>query len=152
MPWGAEERHAAREMTIPYHVTGIDHVVIRVRDIAVMLDFYRNVLNCPVERSEESIGLYQLRAGRSMIDLVPVDSELGRMGGAAPGNDALNMDHVCLRVDPWDAEAILAFLSERGVDAEPVKNTSGAEGMGPSIYFNDPEGNRIEIKGPPFPT
>ncbi len=137
-------------MTSPFQVIGIDHVVIRVHDIGVMLDFYRNVLGCPVERSEESIGLYQLRAGRSMIDLVPVDSELGRMGGAAPGKDALNMDHVCLRVEPWNAETIQAFLAERGVDAEPVKKRSGAEGMGPSIYFNDPEGNRIEIKGPPF--
>ena len=139
-------------MSPPFNIKGIDHVVIRARDITVMLDFYQNILNCPLERSEESIGLFQLRAGHSMIDLVPVDSELGRMGGGPPGDDGLNMDHVCLRVDPWDADAIQAFLAERGVDADPVKRRSGAEGVGPSIYFDDPEGNRIEIKGPPFET
>ncbi len=135
-------------MNNPFQVSGIDHVVIRARDIGPMLDFYQNVLGCPIERRVEEIGLYQLRAGRSMIDLVPVDSELGRMGGAAPGKDGLNMDHVCLRVDPWDGDAILAFLKDAGVDAGPVKSRSGAEGEGPSIYFDDPEGNRIELKGP----
>ena len=130
------------------HLREIDHVVLRVTDLASMLRFYCDVLGCSVARAEPELGLYQLRAGRSLIDLVPVDSTLGRKGGAAPGADARNMDHVCLRVEPFDANAIIAELRAAGVDPGPVTRRHGAEGFGPSIYLNDPEGNTIELKGP----
>lgn len=132
----------------PFGILGIDHVVIRARDIGAMLDFYQRVLGCTMERAIESIGLFQLRAGRSLIDLIDVDGELGRKGGAAPGTQGRNMDHLCIRVDPWDAEAIHAYLSGAGVTAGPVETRNGAEGEGPSIYLDDPEGNMIELKGP----
>ncbi len=137
-------------MSVPFTILGIDHVVIRAKDIGTMLDFYQRVLGCTMERSIESIGLFQLRAGRSLIDLVDVDGELGRKGGAAPGTDARNMDHLCIRVDPWDADAIHAYLKNAGVDAGPVETRNGAEGEGPSIYLNDPESNMVELKGPAF--
>ena len=61
----------------------IDHIVLRVIELERMLHFYGTVLGCPVEKRQDAIGLVQLRAGASMIDLVPVDGELGGMGGAA---------------------------------------------------------------------
>ena len=131
------------------NVREIDHVVLRVTDLAAMLRFYRDVLGCPLERSQEEIGLYQLRAGRSLIDLVPVDGKLGAMGGAAPGPEGRNMDHLCLRVDPFDVEAIRRHLAEHGIEAGDVAMRYGAEGEGPSIYLTDPEGNTVELKGPP---
>ncbi|MEC7120289.1 MAG: VOC family protein [Pseudomonadota bacterium] len=128
----------------------IDHVVIRVHDLACMKQFYMQVLGCPIAREEPELGLYQLRAGASLIDLVPVDSPLGEQGGAAPQPDQHhNMDHVCVRVEPFDAEAILAFLAEHGVEAGTVESRFGAEGRGPSIYIQDPEGNTVELKGAP---
>jgi glyoxylase I family protein len=127
----------------------IDHLVLRVQDVDAMIRFYGQVLGCPVHRIDEKIGLVQLRAGRGLIDLVPVDSELGRAGGAAPAREGRNMDHFCLRVDPWDAEAIRAHLLAHGVDAGPVAQRFGAEGQGPSMYVTDPEGNTVELKGPP---
>ena len=87
----------------------IDHVVLRVVDLDRALAFYRDVLGCPLERRQDDIGLVQLRAGRSLIDLVPIDGVLGRAGGAA----------------------------------------AGAEGEGPSLYIRDPDGNVVELKGPP---
>jgi glyoxylase I family protein len=102
-----------------------------------------------VERDRPDIGLVQLRAGRSMIDLVPVDGKIGRMGGAAPASEGRNMDHFCLRVEPWDGEAIRAFLAAHGAEPGPVEQRIGAEGEGPSIYLKDPEGNVVELKGPP---
>lgn len=137
-------------MSAPFSILGIDHVVIRAKDIGTMLDFYQRVLGCTMERAIESIGLFQLRAGRSLIDLVDVDGELGRKGGAAPGQDARNMDHLCIRVDPWDPDAIHGYLKTAGVDAGPVETRNGAEGEGPSIYLDDPEGNMVELKGPAF--
>jgi catechol 2,3-dioxygenase-like lactoylglutathione lyase family enzyme len=130
-------------------VQGIDHVVLRVSDLQAMLRFYCDVLGCSIERQQEALGLIQLRAGRSLIDLVTVDGKLGREGGAAPGSEGRNMDHFCLRVDPFDADAILAELKRNGLDPGEVASRYGAEGEGPSTYVKDPEGNTVELKGPP---
>jgi glyoxylase I family protein len=127
----------------------IDHLVLRVNDPERMLHFYCDVLGCTIERRRDEIGLIQLRAGRSMIDLVPVDGELGRAGGAAPGKEARNLDHFCLRVEPFDEAAIRRHLEALGIAAGPLKSRYGAEGTGPSIYVTDPEGNTVELKGPP---
>jgi glyoxylase I family protein len=127
----------------------LDHVVLRVVDLRAMMDFYTGVLGCPVEKIQEDLGLYQLRAGAALIDLVPVDGLLGRKGGAAPGSEGRNLDHFCLRVEPFDAAAITAHLRAHGAEPAPVASRYGAEGQGPSIYVTDPEGNVVELKGPP---
>lgn len=129
-------------------IASLDHVVLRVRDPDAMLDFYRDTLGCRVER-ELDAGLVQLRAGSSLIDLVPVDSELGRRGGGPPDGPR-NMDHFCLQVEPFDEESIRRTLATRGYRAGPVEARYGARGDGPSIYVEDPEGNTVELKGPPF--
>ena len=126
----------------------LDHLVLRVTDLPAMMRFYTDVLGCSVEKTREDLGLYQLRAGSALIDLVPVDGPLGRKGGAAPGKDARNLDHFCLRIDPYDAETILAHLRAHGAQPGPVESRYGAEGQGPSIYVSDPEGNIVELKGP----
>lgn len=133
-------------------IQDIDHLVLRVRDLEAMLRFYGQVLGCAVERSQETLGLVQLRAGRSLIDLVPVDGQLGRAGGAAPGREGRNLDHFCLRIDPFDEPAIRAHLQLHGVVAGKTELRYGAQGFGPSIYLHDPEGNMVELKGPPDET
>ena len=129
-------------------VREIDHVVLRVSDAEAMTGFYRDVLGCPVEKRQDEIGLIQLRAGRSLIDLVPIDGALGRAGGAAPGRGGRNLDHFCLRVDPFDEAAIRRRLAAHGIEAGPLATRYGAEGEGPSLYVDDPEGNVVELKGP----
>ena len=131
------------------NISAIDHVVFRVSDLETVARFYVEVLGARWEKKQEEIGLYQLRVGTALIDLVPVDGKLGAMGGAAPGEEGRNVDHVCFRVFPWDGEAILAHLRQHGVAAEIVSRY-GAEGTGPSIYLTDPEGNNLELKGPPW--
>jgi glyoxylase I family protein len=137
----------------PFAIHRIDHVVLRVADLDRALAFYVDTLGCAVEKVQEAIGLIQLRAGDSLIDLVPVDGELGRLGGAPPGSEGRNMDHVCLRVDPFDPDAMIAHLSTRGISVSPddVVSRYGAEGQGPSLYITDPDGNTVELKGPPGP-
>jgi catechol 2,3-dioxygenase-like lactoylglutathione lyase family enzyme len=130
-------------------IRDIDHLVLRVSDLDRMLAFYCGVLGCTIERRQDAIGLVQLRAGRSLLDLVPVDGELGRAGGVAPGPEGRNLDHFCFRVDPFDEAAIRSHLREHGVSAGPVESRYGAEGAGPSLYLSDPEGNVVELKGPP---
>jgi glyoxylase I family protein len=127
----------------------IDHIVLRVIHLDAMIRFYCDVLGCRIERRQDEIGLVQLRAGAALVDLVPVDGKLGRMGGAAPGREGRNLDHVCFRVEPFDEAAIRAHLAGHGVQAGPAELRYGAQGEGPSIYLHDPENNMIELKGPP---
>ena len=136
-------------MPNPINIRRIDHVVLRVGDLAGMIGFYCDVLGCRLERGPLENGLAQLRAGDSLIDLVDTDGPLGRAGGRAPDHDAPNVDHVCLFVEPWDAEQSAAHLRDHGVEPGDVASRYGATGHGPSIYFSDPEGNTIELKGPP---
>jgi len=127
----------------------IDHLVLRVKDLDRMLAFYCQGLGCSVERRQDEIGLVQLRAGRSLIDLVPVEGKLGRAGGKGPGSEGRNLDHLCLRIEPFDALAIASHLREHGASPGEVEQRYGAEGEGPSIYVADPDGNTVELKGPP---
>ncbi len=129
----------------------IDHVVLRVKDIERTLAFWRDVLNCPLERELTDLGLYQLRAGTSLVDLVTVDGRPGVMEAAAPGSEGHNMDHVCLRVENWDEAAIRVHLESHGIDVPESGRRYGADGFGPSIYIQDPDGNTVELKGPPEP-
>jgi glyoxylase I family protein len=124
----------------------IDHVVLRAIDMPAMLRFYRDILGCAVERTLDA-GLVQLRAGDSLIDIVPVDSQLGRGGGSAPGRQGHNVDHVCLLLDPFDEEALRRHFHQHGIELESTATRYGATGFGPSVYLRDPQGNTIELKG-----
>ncbi|WP_238382763.1 VOC family protein [Cognatilysobacter segetis] len=126
----------------PFDVQRIDHVVLRVA-------FYRDVLGCTVARERPDLGLVHLRTGASMIDLVDVAGRLGTRGGGAAGETARNVDHIALRIEPFDDAAIRAHLAAHGVDVpQATSNNFGAEGDGPSLYLRDPDGNTIELKGP----
>ena len=133
----------------PISIRELDHLVLRVVDLGAMLRFYCDALGCTIERRQDEIGLVQLRAGRSLLDLVPVSGKLGAAGGAAPGPEARNLDHFCFRVDPFDEPVIRAHLASLGVFVPAAELRYGAEGEGPSLYVIDPEGNTVELKGPP---
>ena len=134
----------------PFAVQRLDHVVLRVRDLDRSEAFYRAVLGCEVARHRNDLGLRHLRAGASMIDLVAVDGPLGLRGGAAADASARNLDHLCLRVAPFDEAALVAHLAAHGLAPHgPATRNFGAEGDGPSLYLDDPDGNTIELKGAP---
>lgn len=126
----------------------IDHVVLRVRDIDAMRGFYCDVLGATHVAYRPEFGMSHLKVGSAMIDLITVDGKLGKAGGGAPGREGRNMDHLCLRVEPFDQEAIVAHLRRHGVEAGEIRRRYGAEGNGISIYLADPEGNTVELKGP----
>ncbi len=132
----------------PFSILGLDHVVLRVRDLERALRFYCGALGCEIERRVDELGLVQLRAGASLIDLVPVSGPLGRAGGAPPGEEGRNLDHLALALDRFDEEALRAHLAAHGVEAGPTAARYGAGGTGPSIYVRDPDGNVVELKGP----
>ena len=128
----------------PVTITGLDHVVLRVASLERAIQFYGTVLGCPIERELETPRLVQLRAGTSMIDLVPC--EPGDTPGMSMGGR--NMDHFAVRIAQMDVPALTAHL-KHGIDAGEVRRRYGAEGYGSSIYITDPDGNTVELKGPP---
>lgn len=128
----------------PFKVIGLDHVVLRVSDLERSSNFYENILGCRLERELPEFGLYQYRAGRQIIDLVPVGSKLG---GSNPVNQASkNLDHFCLTISPFNEKDIRAFLASHGIECSQTLERYGAEGFGPSVYIEDPDGNIIELK------
>lgn len=135
----------------PFRITGLDHLVLRVRDLDTMVRFYCDILGCRIERIQAELGLTQIRAGRSLIDLVTVDGRLGRIGGGAPGKEGRNLDHFCVTIDGYDEARMRAYLTAQQVTIGEAGSRFGAEGEGPSLYINDPEGNVVELKGPPWP-
>lgn len=134
---------------MPFAVQRLDHVVLRVADLDRAETFYREALGCEVVRRRDDLGLRHLRAGASMIDLVAVDGMLGKRGGSAAGKEGRNVDHLCLRVEPFDEAAIARHLQTHGIEVHgPATSNFGAEGDGLSLYLGDPDGNTIELKGP----
>jgi len=121
-------------------VKGLDHVVLRVADMDRAIAFYEQVLGLHIERRLESIGLVQLRAGSAMIDLVPRTED---------EDDGRNMDHFAVQIEAMDVPALTAHLKRHGIDPGEVRRRYGAEGYGSSIYITDPDGNTVELKGPP---
>jgi glyoxylase I family protein len=131
-----------------FQILDLDHVVIRAKDVDAMTRFYRDVLGCALEKEQRDLGLIQLRAGRSLIDLLQVGGRIDRPESGVPGAGK-DMDHICLRIEPFDADALEAWLTECGVQIGEQGTRYGADGYGPSLYLFDPEGNMVELKGPP---
>ena len=123
-----------------FKVLGIDHVVLLIHDLERSLGFYRDLLGLHIEREQASIHLTQLRAGRSLIDLVPGGADAGR---------APNVDHFALEIQPFDELKLREFFSSHGVPVLESGLRYGATGEGPSIYILDPDGNKVELKAAP---
>jgi len=134
-------------VNVPFAIRGIDHIVLRAREPGRLVAFYRDVLGCPVERAQPHIGLTQLRAGLCLIDVV-AQGALAGAPDAASGGVCRNLDHLCLIIEPFDADGLAAYLRRQGVPVGEVALRYGAEGEGPSLYLQDPEGNGIELKAP----
>ncbi len=130
------------------NIKGLDHVVLRVKDLDRAIAFYSGVLGCPEVRRRPDSGLYQFRAGSALVDLVTLDSPGGRRGGKGPGKEGRNMEHFCFNLTEFDEAAIRAHLGQHGIEVVKSGNRFGAEGRGPSLYINDPDGNEVELKGP----
>ncbi|MGY0615043.1 VOC family protein [Vibrio sp. FJH11] len=130
----------------PIEVKALDHIVLRTSNLDAMLHFYRDILGCSVERELAELGLTQLRAGTALIDIVTVDSELGKLGGKPPVQNGRNIDHFCLQLAPFEESELRQYLLSHDIKTEDFSRRYGAQGFGRSIYINDPEGNVVELK------
>ena len=129
-----------------FRMKSLDHIVLRVAAVERCVDFYQAVLGCSVEQAHTEIGLYQLRAGDFIIDLLDVDGPIGVDGGPPTSH---NVDHFCIRIEPFDEQDLRRHFADHGVEAGPLLHNWGGDGRGPSMYIEDPAGNTVEVKGPP---
>lgn len=136
---------------VPFAMKGLDQVVIRFTDLAGMKHFYCDVLGGRMQEEDTEIGLYQVRVGDHIIDLMPVDEPSGFKGGPVPSRDGNNMDHFAIQAEPYNDDAIRAYLSGHGVELDSTIIRGSAQGEGPRIHINDPQSNTVELKGPPEP-
>ena len=126
---------------------GIDHIVLRSERYHDLIDFYCNVIGCTLERETTAeFGLTQLRAGNVLIDIVDVNGELGKAGGAAPGPTGNNLDHFCLQIEAFDEAELIEYLRSRGIDCGEFHERYGAQGKGRSLYISDIDGNTVELR------
>ncbi len=132
----------------PYTPVAFDHLVLRISDVERSLRFYQDVVGCAVDWARPDLGLYHLRVGDSLIDLVDITGPLGGDGVSVPEGAPRNLDHFCLIVDPFEEAAIREFLGSHGIEASSAAERYGARGNALSIYFHDPDGNQIEFKAP----
>ncbi len=134
---------------LPFSVKRIDHLVFRVRDLQKSVTFYSSVLGCEAVRTRDDLGLIHIRASTSMIDLISIDGILGRVGDIGSAVSGRNVDHLCLRIEPFIEEELTRHLNQHGIVPHAKASINfGAEGEGLSLYFDDPDGNVIELKGP----
>lgn len=131
-----------------FTVTAMDHIVLNVRDMDRVLDFYTNVLGLAGERLEEfrqgKVPFPSVRINSdTLIDLFPVTAETG----TAPATAPTVLNHFCLVIDPTDMARVVEHLERHGVTILQGPATRwGAHGNGVSIYFHDPEQRQIEIR------
>ena len=110
-----------------------------------MISFYCDVLGCVLEKRSTAVaGLVHLRAGSSLIDLIPAGDEM-RSDAAMTGS----LDHLCLQIEHLSEEKLRTHLSGFGVEVGEFARRYGADGDGISVYLRDPEGNEVELKAPP---
>lgn len=126
-------------MSAPLTVTGIDHLVLQVPDVAAVVAWYRDELGLAVEREEEfargdAIFVTLRIDATTIIDVLP---------GERTGD---NVNHVALVVDA-DVDALAA--SGRFVVEGGPADLSGARGEGRGIYVRDPAGNLVELRSYP---
>lgn len=130
------------------NVTGLDHLVVNVKNMEAALEFYGEVLGLEVLRLDQfrrgQVGFVSVRVSdHSLIDLRPCPDE----SGGVPPPVGTNVDHFCLVLEATDMPALMASLERRGIKvAGPVSPRWGSHGNGPSFYLWDPEGNKIELK------
>ena len=113
---------------------GIDHTVLHVSDLARSRKFYTDVLGMTVNH-EDATHTFLWCGNGQMVALFEVPQ-----GQTITAGDDLN--HMALRMDHGSYEEVKAYLEENGA------TVSGRPGDDRCIYFDDPDGHRLQLLYP----
>lgn len=117
-------------MKASLRVTGIDHVVFHVKDLARAKKFYFEFLG--MEVAHESSWQCFLQCGKQMVALFEVEK-----GERIHGGDEMN--HMALRLKSGDYKKVRSLLEEAGIKVNGRRNDPHC------IYFSDPDGHRLQV-------
>lgn len=120
-------------MKAPFQLTGIDHVVLHVKDLARAKKFYVDFLGMEVEH-KSSWQLF-LKCGGQGVALFEAEDGEDIHGGS-------EMNHMELRLKTGEYEKVKALLEGRGIEV------AGRGGDPRCIYFSDPDGHRLQLLTP----
>ena len=126
------------------HITGMDHIGLKVTDMDRSLHFYHDVLGLDVLHTSGPHAnggrSATLRAGTEKLDV------FYRPDFVATDKDKpVGMDHLCLTVAADSAEFILEYLRECAVEIMWGPVTRGGS---TSVYVFDPDGIHVELRLP----
>ena len=120
------------------NVQSFDHIVLCVNDVSATRRFYEQVLG--MESREERPGKWSLHFGDSKISLQDAKKSPTIARNTVPGSG-----NFCLLTE-LPIEFVMAHLQEEGVPIiDGPGERAGATGPILSIYFNDPDGNLVEV-------
>ena len=120
-----------------FTVNKFDHIVLCVRDVAATCEFYRRVLG--MEPREERPGKWSLHFGENKISLQDPASVPAMARDTVPGSG-----NFCVISDTPVAKW-REHLEREGLTIIESGQKSGAVGPIDSIYFDDPDGNLVEV-------
>jgi catechol 2,3-dioxygenase-like lactoylglutathione lyase family enzyme len=109
-------------------VEQFNHVTLFVRDVQKSVRFYQELLGMEV-LTRQGPGI-NLRAGAGFVGIYPM-----------PQAGAASIDHFCLGMRSFDADAVLKDLAGRGVQANIRMRGATKE-----LYFNDPDNLRVQLQ------
>lgn len=120
-------------MASPVQVTGIDHVVLHVKDLPRARNFYVDFLGMEVERERD----WQcfLKCGNQGIALFEVEEDEEIHGGS-------EVNHMAFRLASGDYERVKTNLENAGV------KVFGRKGDPHCVYFHDPDGHQLQFLMP----
>lgn len=116
----------------------VGHVVIKMRDLDAAKRFYRDILGMKITDEREGFGVFfRFDDYHHDIAVFKVDDD-----AAAPQRNQVGLAHIALLADSFDTvKTMYQHLKAHNV---PIVRTAD-HGITKSVYFQDPEGNELEI-------
>jgi catechol 2,3-dioxygenase-like lactoylglutathione lyase family enzyme len=119
-------------------ITALDHIVLAVDDVERTCRFYERVLG--MEPRQERPGKWSLHFGANKISLQDARAVPDIARDTVPGSG-----NFCLLTDTPIDEVVRQFSAESIEIVAGPGERSGAVGAILSVYFNDPDGNLVEV-------
>jgi catechol 2,3-dioxygenase len=120
-------------------IQSLGHVVLKVRDRAKAEAFYSGLLGLPVAARSDQLKMTFFSLGDTHHDFA-----VAEVGKEAPGTarEAVGLSHVAFKIGD-DIETLKQAKAE--LDAAGIQCGAADHGVSKSLYFADPDGNRIEL-------
>ncbi|MCB1639938.1 MAG: VOC family protein, partial [Thiothrix sp.] len=110
----------------------MNHVSLSVSDVTRSADFYQRVLGMEIISRPANGGLNLGLGEESFLGLYNIAGTRG-------------MHHLCIGVDDYDADRLNARLAEHGIEGRVNRNPANRTSGGDQLYFNDPDGNSVQL-------